>query len=172
MRWRWEYDCDAHMRVTLDRECGDTYDAEKVCRQRLWRTASASIRRMFVAELVELALFHGRRDLLPESDAWTIELVGDGCERRAPPLWKVYRGAVLVELGRLEDALPFLHEVTEDEAACGGVLAVHYLAKLHHDRGDTALAREWQKVADARRPVIHPGRLAMEVDFIREESER
>lgn len=173
MRWRWEYDCDAHVRVLLDRECGDTYDAEKVCRQRLWRTTSPNIRLQYMNYLVELALFHGRGDLMRESDAWTTELLRTRTATALISRWKACRGAVLVEIGRWDEALPYLHEVMEEEefsTACA--IAAHYLAKLHHDRGDLAMAREWLEVADAKRPCVHPGRLSVDLEPLREAGEK
>ncbi len=160
MRWRWEYDCDAHVRVMLDRDCGDIHDAEKVCRRRIWRSRSPRIRRQYITYLVELTLFHGRRDLMREAAAWTAELVAD----RRTSKRNVYRGAVLFELGRGEEALPYLHEAAEDSesfrAAC---IAAHYLAKLHHDRNEATLAREWLAAAEASDSTLPYGRIPFDL---------
>lgn len=142
---------------------GNTHQAEAIWRDLL---SQPGLTPLVLAEYLDnlscLPLYHGRTDLLPEAEAWINEAL-----RHAPDAitLKGTRGGLLVELGRIDEAISTLrHVIKRSECPIDRMISSACLAKAWHSKGELSAARKWLARATAIDPT-HPlvRRIALEI---------
>jgi tetratricopeptide (TPR) repeat protein len=137
-------------------EAGDTHKAEAICRELLTRPFESKAK---LAELLDqlscIALYYGRTDLLPEADAWSNEALWYAPDAIT---LKGTRGSILIELGRIDEGMVMLREVTKrSECKIDQTIGSAYLAKAYAAKGDFTEAQRWIEKAyaiDSEHPLV------------------
>jgi tetratricopeptide (TPR) repeat protein len=135
---------------TLLAESGDTAAAEAHMRALLKQPSGFLQKAGLLDSLCCLPLFHGRKDLLAEADAWSNEALS--YSPKAITL-KGTRGSILIELGRIDEGIAMLTEVFKrSECPIDHTISAAYLAKAYSAKGLTNESNQWLEKANVIQP--------------------
>ena len=137
--------------ATLQAENGDSHASEAYWRSLLQGDGLSPGK---TAEILDslccLPIYYGRTDLLPEAERW----IGEALNHVPDAITlKGTKGSILVEQGRIEEAIPLLRDVLRrSECGLDHAISAAYLAKAHALQGDLSTAKNYLARAQKANP--------------------
>jgi tetratricopeptide (TPR) repeat protein len=110
------------------------------------QNASGAERVYFLEILASIVIIHGQKQYLIQADAWSQEAMKlAGYSKTVQGT----RGAILIELGKYEEGMRMLIQLTEpDNDPLDIAISSCYLAKAEHHLGNNEQAWSWLKLAE------------------------